>query len=511
MKKEKRKRKNKLKGSRGVATLEVLIAFVVVTLAMSAVTLIAFGNHTLALDARQTQRALYHAERGMETAFATSTKDFSSLASAVLALLPGVDDDIYTNDIELDVLPISDCAKIVESKLDWSPSSFRSRSQTLTSVFTSTTTSAALGNDCDTVAPSGSWEAPDNFPNAEAIHPGSRATDVDVVKVSGDTFALLTTSGSGDQFWFIDVTNSANPQLKAQFNSGDDLYAVDAFASGTDVYAFVASASSTAQLQVMKIDLLGYPGISPVVSRISTEQLPGVGNSYPQGRSVYYYDGKIYVGTHETAGPELHVFDVSIPASPAHLGDEELFTNVHDIYVIGEYAYLATSDNDSELCVVDVSDPGNMEDCEDVVGMQYDAGGNFDGTAIEVKGGRAYLGRERAAGSHDFYILDITDLSNVSSLGSIDLNLNSNKEVAGVAVRGSLAFVSTTDTTPANGGGPFIVYDISDPNEITKISTCAFNYSEQATGLDFVDNLAYISNESQNALQIIYPGLSCGS
>jgi hypothetical protein len=97
------------------------------------------------------------------------------------------------------------------------------------------------------------------------------------------------------------------------------------------------------------------------------------------------------------------------------------------------------------------------------------------------------------------------------------LDLNSNTEVAGVKVRkerinGSdfiYAFIATTDTTPANGGGPFLVYDLSIPGTPVLISTCPLNYSEKAAGLDFRDNLGFIANESNDAFAIIHPTNLC--
>lgn len=495
--------KNKQKKlPRGVSLIEILLAIVIISLGITGATTIAMGSQESIRDAGLSQAALYKVDEGLEKTFASLKGDWSSLAASAI-----LSDGIY--DKEVTVTDISECMKQVESRADWDVPQ-RSQDASLITLFTSVEEAKKLGGDCNTTPP-GLWGNPDFYNNPEVIHPGSIANDLDALKNNKGTFVLIasTKDGTHDTFWVVDVSDPDNPVTVAQYDNDDDLYAIDAYSVGDITYAFTATASSTAQLQVMEVDFSSYPGSGPTITRIATEQLPGVGNSYPQGRSIYYFDGRAYVGTYETSGPELHVYDVSNPSTPIHLGAVELNTNVEGMVVRSTYAYLATSDNDSELCIIDVSDPSSMSDCEDVTGMQFNTAGNQDGTAIEVLGNRVYLGRERVSSGNDFYVFDVSDPVNVSALGSINLSLNPNTEVTGIKVSGNLAFLVTSDQNYSGGGGPFLVYDISDPSNISLVSTCAKNFSEKSTGIDYLDETVFVSNESNDALRIMFPSPTC--
>lgn len=487
---------------RGFSIVEILLALAIVSVAITGATVLAFGSQDAVRDAGLSQEALYKVEQALEEKFASLKLDWNQLAASAI-----VADSIY--DKQVLVTDISECVKQVESRADWDVPQ-RSQVSSLITLFSSTSTIAALGGDCNTTPPS-FWGAPDFYNNPEIIHPGSAANDVDALKNSKGMFIFIASmeNGNHETFWVADVSDPDNPTTIGQYDNDDDVYALDGYLSGDTGYAFLAVASSTAQLQVMKVDFSSYPGVNPTVTHVASLQLPGVGNSYPQGRSIYYLNSRVYIGTHDTAGPEFHVFDVSNPESPTHLGSVELTTNVHDIVVRDTLAYLATSDNNSELCIIDVSDPSAMQDCEDVTGMEYDAAGNFDGTAIDVLGSNAYLGRADAGGSHDFLVLSVVDPLAVDLRGSLDLGINSNTEVTALKTVGSLVFVVTSDTNYANGGGPFLVYDVSDPTNITLVSTCAVNFSEKSTGIDYLDEVIFVSNESNDALRIMFPTPSC--
>jgi prepilin-type N-terminal cleavage/methylation domain-containing protein len=488
---------NKIKTSRGFSLLEILLAIMIISVGITSAVVLAMGGQESVRDAGISQTALYKIDEGMEQAFAALKGDWSSLsASAVIA------DGVFTKETE--VVDISPCVKQVTSSADWDVPQ-RSLFSTITSLFTSTTTAAALGGDCNTTPP-GNWGSPDFYDNPEIIHSGSSAMDVDAIKNSKGVFALIATAGSGDTFWVVDVNDPDNPISVGEFDTDDNSLAIDAYTAGDIAYAFLATASTTAQMQVMKVDFSLYPGVNPTITRVSVNSLPGV-SDYAQ--SIYLYDSNVYVGTPGTAGPEFHIFNASNPEAPTFLGSVDLATDVNDIVVSDTYAYLATSDNDSELCIIDISLPGSMSDCEDVLGMQFNTLGNQNATAIDVLGNNVYLGRERVSSGHDFYIIDVTDLINISYSGRLNLGLNPNTEVTGLVAASQLVFMVTSDQNYSGGGGPFMVYDVSDPSNITLVSTCAINFSEKSTGIDYLDDTVFVSNESNDALRIMFPTPSC--
>ncbi len=487
---------------RGVGTIEILIATAILTLTLSAVIIVLFGNQSLAVDTQATIEAIAKAEAQLEEARALSEADFYAVED-----FTAPPDGKYTK--SLTVEDRAECLKEAVSTVSWIQGG-RDLDVSITSLFSDLSIALALGGDCDPTPPVG-WDAPKTHSITDVIHNGSIATDVDVVRGSGKRVAAVTSTrtGSHGTLWFMDVTDETSPILLGSTSGDDeDLLAVDI----TQDYIFTASASTTAQLQVFSI-MPPYTTGNPVL--VATSSLPGVSGTDPQGISIHYRDGRVYIGTKRTAGPEFHVFDVSgLPATVTPLGSVELNHNVHDIVVQNGNAYIASSANDCELIVIDVSDPGAMANpCPappvPAGNTVFNAAGTFDAMALDVAGNKVYLGRERAQSSEDFLILDVSDLTSIVRIGGEDLDLNASTKVVGLKAQWPLVFLATTDQTPANGGGPFLIYNVEDPSDPETVPTCALQYSEKATGLDFFENIAFVSNESNDALAIIYPALTC--
>src|SRR6185503_19362106 len=101
------------------------------------------------------------------------------------------------------------------------------------------------------------------------------------------------------------------------------------------------------------------------------------------------------------------------------------------IFVKGDYAYIATPNNE-ELTIIDVnsSSPNFMQR---VGGFDAPAGSG-NGKSIDILVNKLYLGR--TVGNKEFYILDITDPINPDILGSYDVNASIND----LAVSGHYVF-----------------------------------------------------------------------
>ena len=78
-------------------------------------------------------------------------------------------------------------------------------------------------------------------------------------------------------------------------------------------------------------------------------------------------------------------------------------------------------------------------------------------------------------------------------MGSKDIG----EEIKGIVVSNKFAFLITTESNKE-----FQVWNISNPPNIFNVSK--FNYSQKTTGIDYEDNIIYVSNESNDALRIIY-------
>ncbi|MCA9364166.1 hypothetical protein KC727_03020 [Candidatus Kaiserbacteria bacterium] len=491
----------------GFSTLELLIAFAVMTLGITAVVMVAFGNQSIAIDTELAQRGLYIAETKLEEAAVATLNDFDSVSSDGT---PVAYNSIF--DTQTRVSDISECAKNITVEASWNRN-LRSLNTSLSSVFVNPEEAAALGTECVDEEPEDDWDNPFTF-ESENIGGQSNATAL----YSENNIIYLTTNPptADKKDFFIYEFDESGPTLtelsSSNTDSTDSLGLLDVAIGtfGGHSYAFAASENPLGQLRTFEITDPSLP------IELFVSALPGVAGSFPEGRVVYYYDGRVYVGTRETAGHEFHIFDVSgLPSiPPIHIGSIELTHTVRDIAVRGDFAYLATSDNSRELMVIDISNPGSLEHPDDS-GLGFNASGGDDGTAVFVTGQRVYLGRAKTSSgtSDNFYILEgdaVRDGAEITDgeLGKKDIGLSNNTHTAGIVVRSDLAFLSLDDPTTG-----LAIYNIQDPLAIEPPASCSvYNFSENSVGLAMDGRYVFSANRSNAEIRIISDQtVACGS
>jgi hypothetical protein len=292
----------------------------------------------------------------------------------------------------------------------------------------------------------------------------------------------------------------------SKINTGVGLNAVDAAGN----YAYLANASTTNtqssdELLVVNIGNLSAPTI---VGRATLGITPNCPTFCPGGAlSIYYYDGRVYVGTHRINGHDFFIFDVSVPSSPSLIRSIKTDHNINDVIVRGKYAYLATSNNTGEIMIYDISDPGPIT----LVGTfntNRHTSDTEDATTLFLSGSTLYFGRERVNNSseRDFYMLDISNPAAPIERGSKNLALNPNAVVKGIVIKGHLAFVAIDD--PNTG---FLILNISNPSAVANHTTCtSINFSENTTALDMDGDYVFSANNSNDEIRVIADqGSSC--
>ena len=509
----------------GIATMEILLAMVILTLALTAVILVLFGGQSVTTDAQTNQEALYIAQEDIEDVRSQSrgsVSDFNSITST-----PVTSEDIY--DKQILVSDISQCTKRVTSNVNWDLEQ-RPQAVSLATILTSVDAVIEVGGFCGPDSePVSEWWYPNTFVSVDlkdfgGPNNGTSATSIDLINRDGNKYVVLgtkhSTTGTHD-VWIFDVTSCvfdddpANciPTLAGSgnaSNTSDGLNDIDSISN----FAFAANNENQGQFFAVDLSDLSDPVVAASTS------LPGVDSngSYPQGRKVFYFNDRVYVGINETAGSEFHVYDVSDPANPAHLGELELTHNVHDIIVRGDYAYLATSDNSGEVMVIDISDPSSMIH-PDISGMKFNAPGNYDGNALYLLGSKLYLGRDGNYNDpdiHNFFILDISNPASITSLGSkyIRRNPNISLGILTLVVSGKFAFMGTDDSN-----AEFQVFVVDNPADIRNCSEpgypggfvgCGkYDFPAKITDIKLHENLIYTAIESNDAFRIIFDNLIC--
>lgn len=495
--------------TRAFLTVEIVLALALFTILMSGVWLVAFGGQTEGLDVSLGKDTLYSAQSSAQTDMQSAAvfSGFSALSTLTNASIG----------FARTVASVSPCLKTVNDAYSTSTEKSRSLQSGVTTIVASIDAARALGGGCDPFPPPPGWENPDSFGSTDVS--GADGTGVDAQWIGGHRYVFVSADPSSvgkEDFYVFTVDDPQNPSLTAQLNTGKGLNGV--VVAGN--YAYVIQNDSTNQLQV--IDLT-----DPANPSVATQYtLPGVlsTGSFPEGRSIAYYNNRVYIGTKETAGPEFHVFDVTTPSAPIHLGSLEVTHNVNDIAVLGTTAYLATSADYAELTMIEVSNPGALalppsfidpavmnykfNARTHTVGNPETGESTEDGQAVFVVGTTVYLGRERESSSNkwDFYTLDASTLASVSMLGSLRLGLASNTYVSDMTVQGRYAYLSATDSNE-----PFFVIDVRVPAVPVIQSSCGYNFSQVTRAVNYLDNFIFTTNRSNDILRILYdkPGTSC--
>src|SRR3989338_4876845 len=467
--------------NKGFSTLEVLIAFTVLILCVTAVILVVFGNQSVTVDTQTNVEAISKAQKELENVRALSRQDFVSVVSDPAP----VSDGIYNK--QNTIVDLTQCLKQATSLVSWNIES-RALNVNFSTFLSDIGGVIMMGSDCDSEI-SGDW---DNPITATSVGIGGQgATDIDVC----NDFVYLTSdpsAASKEDFFiyeFDSVAVSLTERAKIHVSAG---------LNGVDVindYAFTINSEASGHLIVFNISDPSNPTL--IASNSLPDMIVGV------ARSIFYYNHFIYIGTQYLGCPvcpssqnnEFHIFNVSVPGAPVWRGSFKVNHNINDIAVRGDYAYLATSDNNGELRIYNISDPSAVS----FEGL-FNAPGNEDGDSLYLLGNKLYLGRDRTpAARKDFYVLNISDPTSPTELGSKNLGLNPGATVEGIVVRGSLAFVGVDN--PISG---IQILTISDPSNIVNHPICtSLNFSENSTAIDMEGDTVFSANNSNDEIRVI--------
>jgi type II secretory pathway pseudopilin PulG len=457
-----------IRASRGIATLEILIAFAILTLTLTAMIVVAFGNQSISIDTQTNSEAIAIARSQLEAARAASLQNFSSVIPQSPISVPS---GPLTFSKKLDVSTIDTYTKQATSTVTW-VNGGRSFHIVLSTLLTDFSTALASGS-CNP-ALSGDWTNPQHtdFKSYDLISPGSGNNSdglgVSDIKVVGHKMYLtaLSTSNFKPTFYVFDLPN--NPTLIPVYDgsidnnasSDDGLNSVAVERTSSHVYAFVTNSHdanfqtciqgpSCSQLQVIDATTPSAPSV------LFSYKLPGVlGNmvstNQAVGKTIFYDKGYVYLGLTKTAsGPEFNIIDVSTPSNPVVVGSYPIGHTVESIYVKDNYAYVATDDNTRELTVFDITNKSAPAQVGQYNAPLNDAPGNNSGlgNSVFVKDTNVYLGRTYSLSNGDPEFVALDDTNPATTLpvaGSKDIGTGATPDsINGLAVRQNLAFMWT--------------------------------------------------------------------
>ncbi len=234
---------------------------------------------------------------------------------------------------------------------------------------------------------------------------------------------------------------------------------------------------------------------------ISDRSSPGLLAFYP-GDAIRYQIGNVvvrgdyayltvYSSLYESCGVMsvlcLEIVDVSDPSSPTQVGVYELDDGAHDLYLQGDYAYLALDTygspvNDGFL-VIDISNPA-------LPWLAGSYGPEWDAWSVEVQGEHAFVDLEGLRVLDVDPPWDITEVTFVGGYGNL-------------AVEGSFLF--RCKWWP-QGSEQFEVFDISDPTSPNLEGSLPF-WCWRPSGMAVDRGYAYVTSRHldsyHHALQIL--------
>ncbi len=155
---------------------------------------------------------------------------------------------------------------------------------------------------------------------------------------------VATANTSLAQLYFVNMTTG---QISASNLTGT-FVAGSVVKYGSFIYTAGTAFSASAELQVVRA--LGEGWDKPLATGVfNTSTTIDANQTYVSGNTAYM------VTNLNLGGPEFYIIDSTNPALPVQLGSLDLNLDINDVFVVGNYAYLATSDSGRELIKVDIS------------------------------------------------------------------------------------------------------------------------------------------------------------
>ena len=445
---------------KGQITLEILISLFILVASISAAVMVSFGNQSTTVDTQLSNQALYIARQEMETARGASRQDFNSVVSSSST------EGIYSKEVLVE--NIDAYTKKVTSRVSWETEVLRPQKIELLTFLTNFKSLQESGGDSGGGGLSGDWKNPRTLGSVD-LGPGNESVDLDVLNKIVYLAAQASDKKKPD-FYIIDATDGEHPLVKSNLNTGPGLNALDVAGQ----YVYLANRDADAQLQIINASDLNNPVL------IKSYKLPNTSDDDGIPLSIFYASSKIYLGMKKNNGPEFNIIDVSNPNNPVLLGSYEINDNVNDIYINSNRAYLATDLGGAGLIILDVSNSASAS----LLGQAYSADTN---SVFNDSSSLTFL-----SPGQELHIANTANPNSIIDQGSINVG----DKINDIARRGYLVFLATS-----NSNRELQIINISDPASPALWSF--FNFSQIGTGIDYEDNIVYISVRSNDALRIV--------
>lgn len=445
---------------RGFSVVEVIVAMGLFVVGLTAVAVSVFGGFSSARTGDEDTRAWFFAQEGIEAVRSIKRQGWQYLIPGTYGLQPaggssrwtftGTEDlnDKFLRRVTIQEVRRDGSGNIVASGGTVDPATFKVISnvtwdftipgQQKTMTLTTYLTHWEKTIDEDWLGPL--IEARLDLPNSDTAWK---------VQTAGN-YAYIIRKTSSSNFFVANITDPATPSISGTLSLWFNAVPENLAMSGNNAY--VVSRENFLELQRVNVANPANPSVSGITLNIPWDL---------QASGVYVVGNNVYVGRdYSESRREFFVVDGS--SSFFWMwnvkGSINLDGNAHDIVVLGNYAYVASSQDEKDMQIVKIDNPAamsvvatvNLEGNADIIaitgfGTTVIAGrdtGEVDiinvstpaspqvigtyqaGTRIQdlcLGKDNKYLFLATLSSSQEFQVIDISDLANPQKLGELDL------------------------------------------------------------------------------------------
>ena len=294
------------------------------------------------------------------------------------------------------------------------------------------------------------------------------------------TLALATNNTSGELV-LIDTMSLLNAQV---VNVTGTNIAQSVSLYGTHVY--LGTESDAGEVIIYGISASGWE---------NPQVISALNQSNPRPGTSLFVDGTYaYVGTSTgSAKPEFTIYDVSDPTSPAFVGSYLVNATVNRIYVSGNYAFLAVSNNSSEFQVLNISNKSAP-----TLAANINLSGSQAATSFAVSGTVLYVGRNSGS-SPEVYAINIANPSSPTLLGGINLTGN----ILDLGIYSTRLYAAST-----NNSGEMAIVNISNPSSLSLLSLYNAAGNQDGTAISVFSSTLILGRSSGSDPEIVVLNVS---
>ncbi|MEK7641064.1 MAG: hypothetical protein AAB389_03655 [Patescibacteria group bacterium] len=464
----------------GQSVIEIVVALGIFAVSLAASFQLFFGGQTLSEDSLNAELAINYTQEGIEATRTIRDRNWAELTSGDHGLIfngyewmfgsSSVSDskDIFTRIVS--IYSESENERIATTTVTWATDG---RSQLVELVEKLTNWEYPLSSSCKTYPLSGNWSAPQTIGTGD-LGAGNEGTDI-VVQLPYVFMSGKASSSSKPDIFVFNVSTPTLPVLVASLDIGSG--GINSLhVSGNYLYA--ASPNDSKELIIFNIS-------SPVsISEVGYLDLSGSSDAL----SVVVFGNTAAVGRTDSASSEIAFINIANPASPSVMSQITTGGSVYDFAASSDRLFAVSKQSDDDIFVFDISETANP-----ISIANYDIPGSTEDLSIYLhyKGGNRNLlvGNEE----NELVVLGATTTSAMYARDRIDVGGDVNDIVCAV---GDLAFLATSYSTKE-----FIIVNIANPDNIVEYAS--LNYPQQGTGIDFAENMVFMSVRSNDALRII--------